>query len=386
MRALIVGGGIAGLATARALQLRGVSVTVFERSAELRPAGAGISLWSNGIAALGHLGLADPVIARGGELEWVESGTAEGAVLMRIPSGAIGRRLGAPTIGIHRADLQAVLLDALDPQTVRLSAECVGVEQDRSGVTLHLADGSSERGDLLIGADGIGSVVRQQILADGPPRYVGYTAWRGVADGAEVGFPQTTTREYFGTGARFGVAPIGGDRLYWWATANVPPNGDDGPEGRKAELQRRFSGWASPITAIIDATPDSLILRNDILDREPVERWGIGCVTLVGDAAHPMTPNLGQGACQALEDAVTLADIVTRETDIVAALRRYEAARGPRTAAVTKLAWRIGQVGQWEHPLARSLRTLLLRLTPDFVVARQTEALLRFHVPDKRHG
>jgi 2-polyprenyl-6-methoxyphenol hydroxylase-like FAD-dependent oxidoreductase len=375
MRVLIAGGGISGLVTARALCLRGFDVTVFERLPELRPAGAGIMLAANATAALGELGLVEPIVAVSSPLVSVETRSWRGEPLTYIPSAEIDRRLGAPSVGIHRADLLRVLFDALDPGVVRFGAEITGFDQDRDGVTVHLASGESERGDLLIGADGIHSAVRARLLADGPPRYAGYTAWRGVTTCEAA--PPGAAIELLGRGARFGMAPVGGGRTYWWATANEPAGEIDPPVGRKADLEQRFDGWWEPVQALLASTPESEILRNDILDREPVDRWGVGRVTLLGDAAHPMTPNLGQGACQAIEDAVALAAALEGSRDTVAALRAYETSRQPRTARITRLARRMGQVFQWEHPIACRLRDTALRLTPPTLTRRQAEGMLR---------
>jgi len=375
VRVLIAGGGISGLVTARALCLRGFDVTVFERQPELRPAGAGIMLAANATAVLRELGLVEPVVAAGSRLVSVETRSWRGESLTYIPSAEIDRRLGAPSVGIHRADLLRVLVDALDPGVVRFGAEIIDFDQDRDGVTVHLSSGESERGDMLVGADGIRSAVRARLLADGPLRYAGYTAWRGVTTCEAA--PRGAAIELLGRGARFGMAPVGGGRTYWWATANEPAGEIDPPVGRKADLEQRFAGWWEPVQALLAATPESEILRNDILDREPVDRWGVGRVTLLGDAAHPMTPNLGQGACQAIEDAVALAAALAGSSDIVAALRAYERARQPRTARITRLARRMGQVFQWEHPIACRLRDTALRLTPSTLTRRQAEGMLR---------
>ncbi|MDI3341907.1 MAG: FAD-dependent monooxygenase [Sphaerobacter sp.] len=375
MRALIVGAGIGGLVTAHALTRCGLDVTVLEREPALHPAGAGIILWPPALVALGALGLAEPVEAAGSRLAWAETRTWRGGLLLRLPLAALSQRLGAPTIALHRAELQQALLGALDPATLRLGADFVRFDQDRASVRAHVADGVSACGDLLIGADGVRSTVRARLLLDGPPRYAGYTAWRGVTMGDVV--PPDTTWELMGRGARFGAAPIGRGRIYWWATANVPAGEVDPPQGRKADLEARFAGWWAPVRELIASTPDAAILRHDILDRDPVDRWGIGRVTLLGDAAHPMTPNLGQGACQAIADAVALATALAREDDVVAALRAYEAARRARTARLTTQSRHFGQIGQWQHPVACWLRDLAFRLTPPRLALRQMEALLR---------
>lgn len=285
MKAIVIGGGIGGLTAAIALRRVGVEAVVFERAAEMREIGAGVSIWTNAVKALAKIGLADAVRAGG----------REGI------SGALEERFG-PNVLTTRPGIQQTLLSALPQDAVRLDAECAGFRQDDSGVTALFADGSEERGDLLVGADGLYSAVRAGLFDDGPPRYAGFTAWRGMTRVESV--PENTSFEAWGRGGLFGVAPLGGGDFYWFATKNAPEGEGDAPAGRKAELLERFGSWAEPVPAVIRAADEGEILRHDVYDRDPPARWGVGRVTLLGDAAHPMTPNLGQGACQAIEDAV----------------------------------------------------------------------------------
>ena len=376
MRAIIIGGGIGGLSTAVALGRAGIEPAIYERTGELREVGAGLTLWVNAMRALSGLGLADAVsevgmrAAGGGIRNW------RGRMLSPISGEELERRYGAPNLGIHRADLQAVLLGALPPGAVHLGVRYESFEQDGAGVTARFAGGRRERADILVGADGIRSAVRAQLLGEGEPRYAGYTAWRGVARFEHPSIPPGTGFESWGPGRRFGLVHIGGGRVYWFATENAPEGGRD-PEGeRKSGMLRRFRGWQEPVEAVIRATEETGILRNDILDREPVSRWGEGRVTLLGDAAHPMTPNLGQGACQAIEDASVLAGCLREESDPVAALREYERRRISRTGPIVNSSRRLGRVAQWENPLARALRDTLLRLTPARIQQRQLDQLV----------
>lgn len=363
-KALVVGGGIGGLAAALALRQVGFQVVVFERQHELREVGAGLSLWPNAMKALGKLGLARAVEAVSGPIEYAESRTWRGELLTQAPMGELNRRFGAPSVCVHRADLLATLSGALEEGVVRLGAKCMGFEQDGTGVTARFVDGREERGDLLIGGDGIHSAVRQQVLGDDKLRYVGYTAWRAIAEFEHDALPRGTTFVAWGRGSQFGIFPIGHGRVYWFATMNAPEGAGDAAGGRKSELAERFRGSYPPIEAAIEATEESAILRSDIYDLEPIERWGEGRVTLLGDAAHPTTPNLGQGACLALEDAVVLAGRLKEYSDVVSALRSYEARRRDRTAAITRLSHRLGRMWQAENPLAVGVSYLLARLVP----------------------
>jgi 2-polyprenyl-6-methoxyphenol hydroxylase-like FAD-dependent oxidoreductase len=168
--------------------------------------------------------------------------------------------------------------------------------------------------------------------------------------------------ETWGAGQRFGIMPIGQGRICWYATRNGPPAQPDAPEGRKAEVLEMFRHWHGPIPALIEATAPGDILKNDACDRPGLWRWGRGAVTLLGDSAHPMTPNVGQGACMAIEDAAWLAKVLPGATDIGAAFRAYERHREGRTAFVARQARRIGMIGQWKNPLMVGGRNLIARL------------------------
>jgi 2-polyprenyl-6-methoxyphenol hydroxylase-like FAD-dependent oxidoreductase len=208
------------------------------------------------------------------------------------------------------------------------------------------ADGTSARGACLIGADGIHSAVRAQVLGPEPPRYAGYTCCRGIVAYQSGWFPPGWFVQGLGDGARYGLTHTGRDRVYWWATFNAPEGSTDAPGGRKRELLDRYAGWAPPIGAVLAATDEAAILRNDIVDRPSVAPWGVGPVTLLGDAAHPMTPNMAQGACQAVEDAIVLANCLAAAGAAEPALRAYEARRQERTALVVAQSWLIGARGQ----------------------------------------
>ncbi len=378
--AIVVGGGIGGLSAAIALRRVGVEAVVLERAAEMREIGAGISLWANAMKALKKLGLYDAVRAAG---KGGIGGTVRlpgGERLSGIPAEELEGRFGESVV-LTRPDLQRALLAALDGAggELRLGAECLGFRQDGSGVVVELRGRREERCDLLVGADGLHSAVRAGLFGEQKPRYAGFTAWRGLADLGEgrddAGF------EAWGRGRIFGLVSLGGCSFYWYATKNAPEGQGDAPGGRKAEILELFGGWHEPVPSVVRATEEEDILRNDVYDREPLRRWGEGRVTLLGDAAHPMTPNLGQGACQAIEDAVVLAGCVREMRDDVAgALRLYEGRRKRRTALVARRSRMLSRAGQLENALLRALRDRAVRAMPLRAQVRQLEPILGHEV------
>ena len=386
MTAMIVGAGIGGLTAAIALRRAGIDATVFERAREIKEVGAGILLAANAVSALDEIGLSDDVRRLGTPASAGRILTWRGKTLTEVPLEELETRVGAPSAAVHRADLQELLLSRLGRKNIRLGADCSGFEEDDRGINAGFADGSQERGDLLIGADGLHSTVRVELFGSEKPRYAGYTAWRAVVRPGRELLPWGTGFESWGRGARFGCAHIGDGRVYWFATINAPEGARDGPlgspSGPKAALMRLFGGWHHPVPALISETGEQAIRRDDIYDREPLPgSWGRGRVTLLGDAAHPSTPNLGQGACQAIEDAVALARCLEEAGETAssydAALRRYEDLRRERTAWIVRRSRAVGRVGQIENPLLCGLRDAALRATPTRLQLREFESVMR---------
>jgi len=372
---VIAGAGIGGLTLATALRRRGLDVVVLERAPALEDVGAGITIQPNAMAALRRLGLDQRIAAEGAALTTAAILDPGGAPMTAaIDLDALGRELGAPTIALHRARLQRVLLDAAGAPP-RLGAAVTGYDDGDDQVVVRVAGGAAVVGDLLIGADGLRSAVRAQLIGDGEPVYAGYTTWRGVTPAGAVEVPERTS-ESWGRGQRFGIVPIGRGEVYWFATGNAPAGGRDGDV--RAELRARFAGWHAPIGALIAATPAERIVRTDVSDRPPLERWHRGRVALIGDAAHPMTPNFGQGGCQAIEDAVVLDDCLAAHPALPEALAAYQARRLARAHDVVRGARRLGAIAQWEHPVACWVRSVALRATPRSAALRQMRRLLTF--------
>jgi 2-polyprenyl-6-methoxyphenol hydroxylase-like FAD-dependent oxidoreductase len=254
---------------------------------------------------------------------------------------------------------------------VRLGMEVVSLDQTEDEVVATTADGSEVRGDVLIGADGVWSRVRDSV-APAAPRYGGYTAWRGVSP---TTIEPGRLTESWGVGERFGLVDIG-SRTYWFATANTAEREADDPRERKTELNRRFSGWHAPIEEVLDATPDDAILRNDVYFLDPLPRWSLGRIVLLGDAAHATTPGVGQGAAQAIEDAVALASELGAAGTLAKALDRYETVRRPRAELVLKLSRQADRAAQLTNPLACRLRNVIVGRIPDRAQRRRLEPLV----------
>ncbi len=381
-RVMVIGGGIAGLTTAIALNRAGHEVRVFERYPRIEPLGAGLILWSNATNALRAIGLDKAVCSIGQPLARLAIVDVSGLTLAQTDARMISQQAGATTVAVHRADLVTALLAHLPDDAVATSKQFEYFSFEGGSVVAYFADGSRETGDVLVGADGLHSRVRAQIHGNHHPRYSGYTAWRAISP--NTGNPllgDDVSTETWGCGLRFGWVPLTGNRVYWFAVKNAPEGQHREPGGHKQELLRHFSDWHAPIPATLEATPDDAILRNDIFDRPSLPHWGVGPVTLAGDAAHPMTPNTGQGAAQAIEDAVVLEHYLSRYRTIDGALRGFEQSRIPRTSMITTLSRRIGVAAQIENAALCRIRDTVARLTPDDQGASQIEGIVNWQAP-----
>jgi 2-polyprenyl-6-methoxyphenol hydroxylase-like FAD-dependent oxidoreductase len=367
MRVIIIGGGIGGLTAAIALKRCGIDAEVYERSPLLQDVGAGISLWPNAVKALEQLGLGD--LLQSISLASVDGALRrwDGTFLSRTSARELERRFGGSMLVLHRAELLALLAESVGFPSIHWGHALFDIDTNSPGVSVSFTNGATAHGDILIGADGLHSVIRRWLGHPDRIRYSGYTAWRAV-----VPFDYSTfvPAETWGPGRRFGAFPIHGDRVYWFATCNAPEGESDPENGPPSLLLSLFEGWHEPIEDLIRAADDSVILRNDIYDSDPLGEWGRGRVTLLGDAAHPMTPNLGQGACQAIEDALELAACLANETDLELGLEKYEKRRIARTGPIVLASRRLGRIAQIEDPLLGRLRDLALQLTPSSATYR----------------
>lgn len=372
----IVGGGIGGLTAAVALRRRGLEPVVTERAAALRPVGAGVLLGSNAMQALDRLGLADAVYERGSEKTRLRVLAPGGDRITAMDFRDLEiREFGHGFVAIHRGALQRVLLDALPGDSLRTDAECVDVTPAGSEVRLVFADGTASTAALVVGADGIDSTVRRQLFPAASVRQSGIACYRGVA-----GYPLDVARrrtgvEVWGRGVVAGYEALDDERVYWYLTATQPLGAQGDPEALSAALVDAVADYPTPIPGLVAATPAEDVIADDLGDVGPLESWSRGRVTLLGDAAHAPLPFVGQGAGQAIEDAVALARALDAAEDVEAAFAAYEAARREKAAFVVTTGRRLGRAAALEGRRACRLRNAAMGLVPESVSRRRRRAL-----------
>jgi 2-polyprenyl-6-methoxyphenol hydroxylase-like FAD-dependent oxidoreductase len=375
--ALIVGAGIGGLASGLALQHAGWRVRIFERAASPRELGFALVLAPNAMAAVRELGLADAVVEGGVTLHQGEIRKPDGTVLRRFHTSGTGKTGGPVSIVTLRPVLHGALLQAVSAGVVEVASEAVDFDATGGRVLLRFADGRTADGDVLIGADGIGSVIRKRLLpAEPPPRASGYWAIRGVAYDVAHLLGGLSGVAYLGDGIEVGTAVASRTAVYWYMSllaADVPPGATDA-RPLLAAITPRFD---ATIRRLVEATKPEDLRLNELFDRDPVDRWGDGPVTLAGDAAHPMLPHAGQGAAQALEDAVALGIVLGRDGDRPAALRRYEHVRSARTRGIVRLSRRIASVTTTRSRVVQGLRDAFMRVAPESVLTSSLERIGR---------
>ncbi len=336
LKVIVIGAGMGGLTTGIALQQAGYTVEIYDRVNELRPAGAAISLWSNGVKVLNRLGLAKEIASIGGQMDRMAYYSHTGENLNDFSLFPLIEQVGQRPYPVARTELQQMLLQAFGTENVRLGAKCIGVEQDAASVTALFEDGSKATGDVLVAADGTHSILRPYVL--GQPldrRYVGYVNWNGLVPATEALAPKTSWVIYVGEHKRASLMPIADDRFYFFF--DVPMSKEQAQDAGeiRAELEHFFAGWAAPVQALIQCLEPDKTNRVLIHDIEPLETLVRGRVALLGDSGHGTAPDLGQGGSQAIEDAFVLTNYLkTTNLSVADALKRYEAERKDRVADI----------------------------------------------------
>jgi 2-polyprenyl-6-methoxyphenol hydroxylase-like FAD-dependent oxidoreductase len=339
LRVAVIGGGIGGAAAAAALVQRGMDVGLYEQAPALTEVGAGVAIQPNGVRVLQRLGLGDELLQFGAK--WVDP-------QFRRSDGAYAAAMWPTTLastiefyGMHRADLLAMFVNRLPPEIVHTNHTCVGFEQDDDGATVIFANGVHARVDVVVAADGIHSVLQQHVTAPSAPLYSGSVAYRGVIPAASVSWPEGAMRNWLGAGKHFLVFPVRANKLVnyvGFVSSDEPLKESWSAIGDVGTLSREFTGWDPLVEAILAQVKTTF--RWGLFDREPLQTWTRGRLTLLGDAAHPMLPHAGQGANQAIEDAIALATILRHADRATAprALLIYERLRRERTAGVQRMS------------------------------------------------
>ncbi|ACK67899.1 monooxygenase FAD-binding [Rippkaea orientalis PCC 8801] len=355
---IIIGGGIGGTATALALNQAGFEPVVYERTQVLREVGAGIALWANATHILKKLGLLETAIQVGCLTTNYQFNSQRGKELVNIDLDGFE----LPVVAIHRAELHQLLWRNVPGEKFHLGETFERFEHQHDRVHAYFVSGLEVEGDGLIGADGLRSRVRATLLGDTPPTYRNFKTWRGLTDYVPSNYRPGYIQEFLGGGKGFGFMMLGKGKMYWYAAATAPEAQPDAVFGRKQELETMYQDWFSAIPELIAATDEANILTTDLYDRPPTQPWSKGNITLLGDAAHPMLPTMGQGACTALEDAYVVAKCLEENSDPIAAFQRYEDLRFPRTKAIVEQSLRSRKMGELKNPFAVSLRNTSMKI------------------------
>jgi 2-polyprenyl-6-methoxyphenol hydroxylase-like FAD-dependent oxidoreductase len=367
----IVGGGIGGLTLAIAMQQKGFDVVVFESAPKIKPLGAGIVLAGNAMKALAEIGIDSEILKAGNQLKLLRIKNQRGKILNELDAEKINEEYGINNFAIHRADLHKILMEHLKEGTLILGKSCLDIQQDDQSVQLKFSDNSTAAFDYVIACDGIHSVIRKKIFPQSKTRFAGYTCFRAVVNEQPKNFNQTENTETWGANGRFGIVPLKNDRIYWFACINTTFNDPVMKSFKPNDLLNYFKDFHYPVSEIINLTQNEQLIWSDIVDLKPIKKFISGRIALLGDAAHATTPNMGQGACMAIEDAVILTNCLLKEPTVEQAFSNYELKRLPRTKYIVDNSWKLGKVAQLENPVLIKLRNTALQLTPQSITKNQ---------------
>jgi 2-polyprenyl-6-methoxyphenol hydroxylase-like FAD-dependent oxidoreductase len=375
---VIIGAGIAGLSAAIALKNIGIDALVVEASKIIRPVGAGLSLAANAIEALRHLKISEEVIKNGRELESFTLFDKYGKVIKKVNTQPTNSKTIIRNFTIHRAKLHEVLLSKISPENILTGQRSISMSETADGIQIIMEDGTILLTKYLIVAEGIHSPLRKAITSDANVRYSGYTCWRGIVDNSELNINETS--ETWGKEGRFGIVPLANNQIYWFACKNTREQNSDFKNYTLNDLLNNFKDYHPPIIKIIKTTCPGSLIWGDICDIEPLQKFAYGNTLLIGDAAHATTPNMGQGACMAIEDAVILANCLTQNSRVSEAFRSFEKRRLTRTHKIVNDSWRLGKIAQIENDFLASMRNIAFRLMPQKLYERQMEAVYQVNL------
>jgi 2-polyprenyl-6-methoxyphenol hydroxylase-like FAD-dependent oxidoreductase len=374
----IIGAGIGGLTAYHALKHHGIAVDLYEAAPMLHEVGAGIVMPSNALQVLARLGLAESLLKQGRRLNQFQVQDVRGEVLQDMNLAIYEKQYGYGSVGIHRAALQSLLMQGVTSERLHLGHTCTHISSHDEVAEITFSDGTTHRAQVVIAADGIHSVVRRQLFPAQQLRYAGEVAYRGVVS---FDLPPSLTqsaREIWGRGCRFGFLGIGDRQVDWFAAIVAPPGRAGTAETITQALRRLAALFPDPVPQLLRATAPEAIIQTDLYDISPsLKTWHCGRVVLLGDAAHATTPNLGQGAAQAIEDAYVLANTLSHQATPDAAFRAFERIRRGKVNAIVRNSWLLGKLAQAQGPVAQKVRNWVLQSTPDVVNRWQTNRLFR---------
>ena len=368
---VIIGAGIAGLTAAIAFEKLDYKVILFESTPKIKAVGAGLGIAGNAIGAFKILEIDQLIINSGKKLDHFPILDQKGNVLYSVSSDKIKKRFEVENFTIHRADLHNALLSQLRSSKIVTAKTLKSIQKQKDFYRLTFEDGSTYEAKNIIGADGINSKIRTFINPKSKIRFSGYDCWRGVI---ENNLNIKNGSETWGKNGRFGIVPLADNKVYWYLCKNRKSVKPD--KLSKSELMNLFKDYHEPISKIIHATSEDSILFNPINDLQPHNIYAKKSILLIGDAAHATTPNLGQGACQAIEDIATLYQLLSKNDNLQESFKTFQSIRLKRTHFIVNTSWKIGKVAQIENPLGIAFRNFIFKNLPSFVNNKQLEKVI----------
>lgn len=358
----IVGAGIGGLATAVALEQKGIPYQIFEKTPVVKKVGAGIWLAPNALKVLEHINVLDQVIHKGNTIKQITIAKSDLSPISDSNQDFVKEQFGYTTVAIHRAELQAILLEQIPKEKIHFGKAFQAFKELNNGkIKLSFEDKTEYETDFLIGADGINSKLRQQLFTNSSTRYSGQTCWRGIANIELEDDFKHRGMEIWGNQVRFGLSRISKGKVYWFAVALDQANQKDEQAVIKEKLFKLFKDFDPMIQQLIQATPQDKIMRNDINDLKPMSKWYQDNICLIGDAGHATTPNMGQGGAQALEDAYYLTNLIQKDSNN-SVFAHFQEQRQKKVNMIVKQSWMMGKMAHWKY--GKWFRNFILRSAP----------------------
>jgi 2-polyprenyl-6-methoxyphenol hydroxylase-like FAD-dependent oxidoreductase len=365
----IIGAGIGGLTIALTLKQRGFSFSVYESADEIKPVGAGIILASNAMQVMKKLGLQEKLEFAGNRVSCMKITDQNLKALSVVDLSRFEKKYHVSNLAIHRGDLQQILANEIGFEHINLSKRVAKIERS-TPYNLTFEDNSTLLSKVLIGADGIKSIVRNQLFPKAMIRNANQVCWRGVCEINLPGQYHNELNEAWGKGKRFGFVKLKASKVYWFALIS-----DKNKEDKGDNLPQLFSAFHPDILSIINATPSNNIIKSEITDLKPIKNWQAENICLVGDSAHAATPNLGQGACQAIEDAYVLGNCLETAPNPQTAFKNYEQLRMKKALMIVKGSWQVGKIAHIESNPGVWIRNNLMKYMPERMNKKQMEKI-----------
>ena len=369
----IIGAGIGGLTTAIALEQKGIKVRVFEQAKAIKSVGAGIILANNAMQVYDKLGLRKEIEQNGNHISSMNITRPNLYPISKVDLSFFEKKYNVRNIAIHRGNLQQILVQKLKSTSLNLNHHLAKIDITPNGYLLNFSNSKQIPSSIVIGADGINSIVRQSVFSNSKIRYAKQICWRGVTQFELPSKYKNELNEAWGKKDRFGFVQLDKRKVYWYALKSFKKNINEFPLNN---IEKYFNDYDPLIKNIISSTPKEQINTAEISDLKPLSTWYKKNVCLIGDAAHAMTPNMGQGACQAIEDAYTLSHYLVKHTPIKA-FEAFQKARIAKAQKVVNTSWMIGKIAHLSNPFLVELRNQLMRLTPTSINRKQSEQIFQ---------